>query len=199
VAAQAHRLPGGRAGTALAVALLLMLVLLAYLAVVAPLIDWHADRQAALEQRQALAERLTAAANELPALTARAAELRSAGPTTTLVLDGASDAIAAATLQGLVQENAGGVGAQIASIEALPAEPRGALRRIGLRVALNAGYETTVRLIAALEAAQPPLVIDNLTVHGGIQGLDAASAIGLDVAFEVYAFRSDDAAGAAKP
>jgi hypothetical protein len=43
---------------------------------------------------------------------------------------------------------------------------RGGYRRIGLRYTLSCPYETSVSFLAKLDAAVPPLMIENLHVHG---------------------------------
>jgi hypothetical protein len=60
-----------------------------------------------------------------------------------------------------------------------------------------------IRLLAKLEEAVPPLVVDNLQVHGvlrrpGVSQMGTAYA-GLDAGVDVYGFRSDDNATAAAP
>jgi hypothetical protein len=59
-----------------------------------------------------------------------------------------------------------------------------------------------VKLLAKLEAATPPLVIDNLHIQGGVRvdrrsGRQATS--GLNAGFDVYGFRANENPVAAKP
>jgi hypothetical protein len=84
-----------------------------------------------------LAPRLSAAAAELPELRARLAELQAAAKTRDIVIDGASDAIAAANLQSRLEELAKSVGVTIGSTEGIAAENRGGYRRIGLRLVIS--------------------------------------------------------------
>src|SRR5246127_4100653 len=171
----------------------------AYLLVVAPLIEFYAERAAVLENRRMLLPRLRAAADELPALRARVEQLRAAAGTRKITLDGASDAIAAATLQSRIEELATSVGATIGSTESLPAEARSGYRRIGLRSVMSGPYETLVRLLAKLEAANPPLVIDNLHIHGVLRRPGTPAATGLDAGLDVFGFRSNETPAAGKP
>jgi len=181
----------------------LILVLIAlggvYLLAVIPLMDFYAERQAVLENRRVLLPRLKAAAEELPALRARAVELRAAAGTRKVTLEGASDAIASANLQSHIEELATSTGAAIGSTESLPAEVRSGYRRIGLRYVLSGPYETLVKLLARLEAATPPLVIDNLHIHGVLRRPGTPAALGLDAGLDVYGFRSNENPVAAKP
>lgn len=192
-------MPTGRRGRLLALTLLLIALATGYLLMAAPLLDLYAERTAVLENRRMLLPRLQATAAELPSLRARVEQLRTAAGTRKITLEGASDAIAAATLQSRIEELATSVGATIGSTESLPAEARSGYRRIGLRYVLSGPYETLVRLLAKLEAATPPLVIDNLHIHGVLRRPGTPMAAGLDAGLDVYAFRDGEKPAAAKP
>jgi general secretion pathway protein M len=194
-------LPTGRRGRLLALLLLLVALSAAYLAAAVPLLDLYAHRRTQLEDGRTLLPRLQAKAEELPALRARLAELSAAAGAQRVTLDGASDAIASAALQSRIEALAAAVGATIASTESLPAEPRGGYRRIGLRFVLNGPYQTLIQLLAKLEAASPPLVVDNLQIHGVLRrpGLQAGPADpGLDATLDVFGFRGDETPQAGK-
>lgn len=142
---------------------------------------------------------LKAAAEELPELRARASELRAAANNRKVTVEGASDAIASANLQSRIEELASSVGATIGSTESLPGEVRSGYRRIGLRYVLSGPYETLVRLLAVLEAATPPLVIDNLHIHGVLRRPGTPAAAGLDAGLDVFAFRNNETPVTGKP
>jgi general secretion pathway protein M len=196
-------MPTGRRGRLLALGLVLAALGGLYFLAVAPLLDLYADRQARLEDGRMLLPRLQAAAAALPELRARVAELRAAARTRKVTLDGASDAIASANLQSRIEGFAASVGAAIGSTESLPPDTRDGYRRIGLRFALNGPYETLVQLLAKLEAATPPLVVDNLQVHGVLRRpglpMSAEGDPGLDAGLDVYGFRSDGKSAATEP
>jgi hypothetical protein len=196
-------LPTGRRGQGLAVGLLLLVLGSLYFLAEAPLVELYQQGEARLEDGRMLLPRLQAVAAGLPALRARVAELRAAARTRKVTLDGASDAIASANLQSRIEGFASSVGATIGSTESLPVETHDGYRRIGLRIALNGPYETLVGLLTKLEEATPPLVVDNLQVHGVLRrpGLPQTGGgdIGLDAGIDVYGFRSDDKAAAASP
>ncbi|HZU87683.1 MAG TPA: type II secretion system protein GspM, partial [Stellaceae bacterium] len=145
--------------------------------------------------RHMLLPRLQAAAAELPALRARIARLRAEQQRRRLTLEGATDAIASANLESRIEALAASVGATIGSTESLPAEPRGPYRRIGLRLVLTGRYETLVNLLAKLETARPPLVVDNLQLHGPLTRPGMETAATLDAGLDVYGFRSSDKTG----
>lgn len=185
-------MPTGRRGRVLAVTLVLLVLAGLYLVVAAPLLDLYAERAAVLENRRVLLPRLHAAADELPGLRAQVEQLRAAAGSRKLTLEGASDAIAAAALQSRIEELAASVGATIGSTESLPAEARSDYRRIGLRYVLSGQYATLVRLLAKLDAATPPLVIDNLHIHGVLRRPGTPAAAGLDAGLDVYGYRDGD-------
>jgi general secretion pathway protein M len=189
-------MPTGRRGRLLALGLVLITLGGLYFMAVAPLLDLYAGRQQQLEDGRMLLPRLQAAAATLPELRARVAELHEAARTRKVTLDGASDAIASANLQSRIDALAASVGAMIGSTESLPAESSNGYRRIGLRFALSGSYETLVKLLAKLEEATPPLIVDNLQIHGVLRrpGLpaDAEADPGLDAGFDVYGFRNAD-------
>jgi general secretion pathway protein M len=176
----------------LALGLLLAAVAAVYFVVVAPLLGIYAERRALVEDRQMLLPRLHAAADELPVLQARVEQLRASAGTRKITLEGASDAIAAANLQSRIEELAASVGATIGSTESLPAEARSGYRRIGLRYVLSGSYETLVKFLAKLETATPPLVIDNLHIHGVLRRPGTPAATGLDAGLDVYAYRDGE-------
>ena len=191
-------MPTGRRGQLLALSLLLVALGGVYLLIVSPLIGLYAERAALLENRRMLVPRLRAAADELPALRARVEQLRAAAGTRKITLEGASDAIASATLQSRIEELATSAGATIGSTESLPAEARSGYRRIGLRYVLSGSYETLVKFLAKLESATPPLVIDNLHIHGVLRRPGTPAAAGLDAGLDVYAYRDGEKSVAVK-
>ena len=189
-------MPTGRRGRFLALGLVLVTLGGLYFLAVAPLLGVYADRQERLEDGRMLLPRLRAAAAALPELRAQVAELRAAARTRKVTLDGASDAIASANLQSRIEGLAGAAGATIGSTESLPPETRDGYRRIGLRFALNGPYETLVKLLAKLAEATPPLIVDNLQIHGVLRRPGMPNGDTLDGTFDVYGFRSDVAAPA---
>ena len=192
-------LPTGRQGQLLALALLLAALGAIYLFAAVPLLELYAERSAAVENARMLVPRLKTAADELPGLRARAAELRATASTHKVTLDGSSDAIASANLQSHIAELAASAGVTIGSTESLPTEMRGGYRRIGLRYALSGPYESLVKFLARLDAATPPLVVDSLSIHGVMRRPGTPAASALDAGLDVYGFRNNENLVAAKP
>lgn len=185
-------MPTGRQGRLLALALALFALAGIYVIVAAPLLDLYAERQAELADKRMLLPRLSAAEAELPALRARLTQLGAAARARKVTLDGGTDAIASANLQGRIEELASSAGATIGSTESLPVETRAGFRRIGLRLVLNGPYETMVKLLAEIEQANPPLIVDNLQIHGMLRRPGMPETTALDAGLDVYGFRSND-------
>jgi general secretion pathway protein L len=94
-------LPTGRRGRLLALGMTLAVLGALWAGVAAPLLDWHALRAEQVEARRALARRMAEIAETLPELRDQARLATAAGRAPgEATLDGASDAIAAAALQG---------------------------------------------------------------------------------------------------
>jgi general secretion pathway protein M len=185
-------LPDGRRGQILAIALTVTALAALWLGIAAPLIDWYQANIEALTQRQALLRHMQALADTLPALEHSPAAVKPAAPA---LLSGATDALAAAAMQSAVQAMAAHSGAELASMETLPAEPRGAYRRIGLRVSLTAPWPVVIELIRAAGQGQPRMLVDDvqLRVAPVQQGRGSATPIGAN--FTLLAFRAANGAG----
>jgi len=189
----ATALPTGIAGRALAIGLTLAVLGVLWIGVAAPLVSWYGERARALADRRMLALRMQVVADELPELQHRAEAAVSNAPT---VLDGATDAIASAHLQELVQAMAGQAGAVISSMETLPVENGGGYHRLALRVTLDATWPRLTALLQATQTAAPQLLISDLHVASTRLG-SQATAVPLNANITVIAFRLDN--GAASP
>lgn len=186
-------LPTGRNGRILAVLIALLALALVWLAVAAPLIGWHDDRQEALEQRQALAVRMAMLVQRLPALRTQAQAMAASGQAGAgALIPGNSDAVASAAIQEKVAAMAGSMGLSLSSTETLAATREGSYRRVGVRVSLDAAFPVVVHLLQSIETAQPSLLVNDLQIHG-TRLLGQSDAAPLNVAFTVIGFRRFDA------
>lgn len=189
-------LPEGPRGRALALGATAGVLILAWLALVQPVIEAYAGRADELEQRTALAGRMADLAASLPELQ-REAEARTTDVApASATLEGASDSLAAAALQGLVEGMASTAGAHLTSTEALPAEQVGAYRRIALRLTVDASWPVLVRMLQAVERAAPRMFVDELQIHAQ-PAAEKLHEPPLDISFLVLAFRA--ATADAKP
>ncbi len=190
-------LPTGRPGRLLAAGLLLLVLVLGWELVGSPLRDWYDDRAEALAGRQALSLRMQALAARLPALR-REAEAGAGRSGPALLIEGSSDAIAGAALQGQVQQMASTLGASLSSSETLPGAaaggPGSGYRRVAVRISVTAPFEVMVRLVAAIERATPVMLIDDFELHGSrIQMVQNAP---LEASLTVLSFRRGEAGAA---
>ncbi len=189
-------LPEGPRGRLLAGAVTLLLLLAVWLGAAQPLLDAYQSGETALRQRRELAGRMADLAGTLGALRHQAASLASVGAPTTATLTGATDAIAAASLQGLLESMAGSAGAHLTSAEALPAEQLGAYRRVALRVTVDATWPPLIALLQAIERATPRMFVDELQLHAQPTA-EKVREQPLDISFTVLAFRAATSAGGA--
>ncbi|WP_431267065.1 type II secretion system protein GspM [Dankookia sp. P2] len=184
-------LPTGRRGQLLAVGLTLAVLGGAWAGIAAPLLDWYTLRAEQVQARRAVARRMAELAETLPALRDQARRVAAPGrPAEGAVLDGSSDALAAAALQGRLQEMAAQAGAPLSSAEALPGEAAGAWRRIGVRVAVNAPWPAVVRLLQAIGTATPRMLVDDLQLRAPPLLL-RTGARPVDASFTVLGFRAE--------
>jgi hypothetical protein len=187
-------LPEGRRGQILALGLVVILVAVLWLGVAAPLIGLYEARQVDLAGRRALLEHMAARVQELPALRRLARASRGAAAPDTALLAGDSDAIAAATLQGVIQDMATTAGATLASEEVLPAVQQGGFRQIGLRIALTGRWPVLVQLLQEIDANDLRLLVDDLEFHAVDDAASGDGASGghppLAASFVVMAFRA---------
>lgn len=179
-------LPEGRRGQLLAFALTLAVASAVWAGVVAPLLAWHSAQAEYVAQRRLLAHRMTQLADGLPALQTQAAARNLTGPAPSAMLTGASDAVAGAALQQLMQRLATTAGTPLTSVEVLPAEAVGNYRRIGLHVGLSAPWPVLVHLLESVEQTTPVMLIDDLRLRGAPMG---NTALPMDASFTVLAFR----------
>jgi len=202
-------LPEGRRGQALAVALVVVLATLVWLGIGSPLITWYEARSTELSTRQSLLDHMAERARALPALRRLAAATRTEAAAPDALLTGDSDAIAAATLQGMIEDMATTAGATLASEEVLPAVQQGAFRQISLRIALSGRWPVLIGLLRAIDASDLRLLVDDLEFHaladgdpnggqsgggtGGGGGIGGHAA--MDMSFVVTALRSAAADG----
>ncbi len=181
-------LPEGPRGKALALALAAAVAGAAWVGVAAPLIDLYGDRAERLDTRRTLARRMDGVAASLPELRREATASAATGPAANALLDGASDAIAGARLQEIVQTMAGRVGATFSSLETLPTDQTGAYHRIALRVSMNAGWPVLVGLLRTIHDSTPRLLVDDLRLEGS-RLVARSGGENLDAVFTVIGFR----------
>lgn len=158
-------LPDGRRGQMLALAITAIAAVLAWVAVIAPLIGWYEARQTELAQKQALAAHMAAIEQQLPALRRAVAHLGAADGSARMLLAGTSDAIAGANLQSALQLLATEAGTSLDSVGMQPAKSVQALRLITAQVSLTAPWPVLVAFLRAVETAQPRMIVDSISLN----------------------------------
>jgi hypothetical protein len=188
-------LPVGARGRALALALTALALAFLWFGAVAPLIAWYADRDERLQHDRTVSAHMMMMVQTLPALKqqAEAAATRASGRQEKL-LEGATDGIAAAALQGRVETLAGAAGTAVESAETLPAEPAGAHRAISVRIAMTAPWPALIRLLAALAGADTPIVVDQLQLRAPPR-TSKDTDWPIDASFTVTGYRAAPPAG----
>lgn len=184
-------LPTGRRGQALAVAILLILLLAVWQGAVAPLLALYGDQTDELEMSRQRVAMMTRLGDQLPALKQQWEQTKSSGAAQkSLVIEGASDALAAASLQDQLRGMAANAGTTLVSVENLPPDTvQTVYHRIGLKISLNAHWSVLVALLKEIEESNPPLIVDDVQIHGSpLPTLNQTR--GLDASLAVYALRS---------
>ena len=160
--------PGSVLSRTLAVALLGIAVLGAYRLIVAPLLTAYRDGEARIEQAKNLLQRYEALAQQRSLLSDRLAEQQERAASAAGYLQGPSDALAAAQLQDRVKSVVEAAGGELRSTQILPAEQLESdldFRRTTLRVHFVVTIEGLEDTLYELEAGQPYLIIDDVTVR----------------------------------
>jgi general secretion pathway protein M len=179
-------LPEGLRGRLLALALTVTVLIGLWVGCVQPLVDWHVARTEALAHRTEVLRHMTATVALLPELRRRLPNERTAVEEW---VAGDSDAIASATLQTVVQDMATAAGAELSSMEVMPVEPRGAYRRLGLRVETAAPWPVLIELQHEIAQATPRMLIDDLRLRTPT-GESRTAATPVSATFTVVAFRA---------
>lgn len=183
-------LPTGWRGRAAALAIAAAALAAIGIGVIAPMTALYAERTARIDQRARLASHMARVAAGLPNLRVAAAR-RTDGPAT--LIAGASDAVAAATLQTIVQSAAQRDGIALTAIETTQPVEAGPYRRIGLNLSGAASWPALVQFLIDLERTEAPrLAIGALEIRRADIG---DSRGGLSASLAVYAFRAAAADG----
>jgi general secretion pathway protein M len=159
-------LPTGPKGRALALGMTAVVIVTAWLGIVAPVLDWFADRDETLRRQAALAHRMEALVATLPALRETAAGTGDNKQQPGALLAGATDPLAAAALQQKLDELAAAAGVRIGSEEILPAQTAGDLRAVAVRVTLTAPWRELVALLEGMAKADVPMMADEMQLRG---------------------------------
>ena len=182
-------LPEGRAGQALAAGSTVVVLAILWLGAAAPALDWYGARQGQLAAARQRLAHMTTLRQSLPALRREAESVAARATETQILLPGDTDAIAGANLQSTLQNLADRAGISLDSVAMLPAQPVGALRRIGAEISVTATWPTLVALLTSIDVAEPRMVADDLSITASAQP-DPGQDVTLQAGLTVSAFRA---------
>jgi general secretion pathway protein M len=186
--------PGSLLSRTLAVLLLLAVGLAAYQLLVLPVAAAYRGAAEAIERSQGLLQRYQALAAQRDELARLVAQQEEVAAGSEAYLGGQSDALAAAALQDQVRRAIERAGGELRSTQILPAraaDNAAGVRRASLRLQLGVDIEGLETLLYQLEAGEPYLFIDQITIREGRMRRgrgDVAPDPTLDVNLEVYGY-----------
>jgi general secretion pathway protein M len=184
----AMTLPYGPRGQALAAGMAVAVLAVAWAGVLGPAIGWYQDRAEALQRQAALLQRMTLVTGQLPALRHQAAAHAGGGATGSL-LQGGTDALAAAALQQRIDALAKAAGIGIGSEEILPAQADGDLRAISVRVTITAGFRPLTAFLLALAQSHTPMIVDDMQLREPAPSLQSP-ILPVDASLSIIAYRA---------
>jgi general secretion pathway protein M len=154
-----------RAGNrALALLLLLAVLLLAWSAVVAPLVGLTTERLGEITMLSERLATLRGAISRIPALQQQAAALRARFEAEGGLWTGSSETFVATSMQAKLRDAVTAGQGRIRSTSQLRGTDEAGLRTVRVRVVIDGTLETLVRTLAAIQTARPPMFVDNLSV-----------------------------------
>lgn len=177
---------------AAALLLLAAVLALAYVWIVEPIAAAYANTEAAIADTRDLVERYDRLAAARTSLEAQLAAIEQKPDTAAYYLSGATDALAAASLQARVTALVEGNGASLLSIQTLTSSEDRGLRRVAIRLQMTAEIAPLVRVLHGLESGIPLLFVDNLELQSqaapAIEPDAAETSAPLIVGFDLYGY-----------
>jgi hypothetical protein len=186
-------LPTGVRGQFMAVALLLILLLLAYQFIGLPLLDAYQARSQAIEDTERTIRRYRNLLAQEPALRAFSERYASQRPLAPLLLPGGNPALSGAALQQQLQDLAGQHDVRVLSLRVRQTEEDGLFERIAVEARMQSDITGLRDLLYDIEQSEPYLFVENLAVRSRPQrrrSSTQASRDVLDTRLLVYGLRS---------
>jgi general secretion pathway protein M len=183
-----------RARRLVALALLIGCVAAAWFAIVQPLLDWRTAAEDRLAEAEATLMRFRTVAAQSDDIVRQAATLRDVAEREALFLPGATEGQASAALQDAIKGAVDAADARADSIQALETSAEGGLTRIAMRVRLTADTKSLQRLLHALEAGRPVVLLDGVDVRARSFRADGQER-NLDVRFDAVGFAQTGGGG----
>ncbi len=175
----------------LALALLVAVIAIAWIALVEPIRADFAVQQARIDRASSLLARYERALDDEAGLRAEIESLRNSDRGPDPFLKGASTQIIAANLQNQIQTLVAGEPGDIRSIQVLPETQEAGFDKIGLRVTLTAGIPAMQKIFYDIESSVPALFIDNLDVRTNVRRRrrNQETTNRVQIRFDVFGYR----------
>jgi general secretion pathway protein M len=170
-----------RTSKLLAVALLVGAVALGYELIFAPLMQLYASRQAQITLLATRAGRIIAQSRDVPALKAELGGLAEQTGHVVPFWPGATDAVAAASLQERVKSLLQSEDTVIGSAEVLPPTVEGGVHKITLKVRFDGEIDQVERVVHAVETMSPALMVDHLTIRNSEVAQSSAPPLSVEL------------------
>ena len=180
--------PGSARSRIAAIGVLAIAALLILLGLVLPLTVLRARLAEDVTQYQAALAAEAEIERRKAELTQAATTLRNPAALEGLLLSGASDAAATAALHERVGDLIAAVRANLISIEQLPSGEDGGQRRVALRVQFACDLPGFQRIVYALEAGRPAVIVTNLYLRARTARA-GGMANPMDVQMDLVAYR----------
>jgi general secretion pathway protein M len=178
---------------ALALAILIGVLAVAYLGIVQPIVETRADQREQLDGLETALSRYRRVSQQRPAREAELASLKQRAAAEDGLLRGANETLMAAAVQNRIKELVASAQGEVKSMQILPAQSDGHLRRITVRGQMAMTVEATQRLFHELEGGEPLLFLDNVNIRSMQESRrrrerDRAGDDMLDLRVDVYGY-----------
>lgn len=178
----------------LALAILVFVLVVPYVAIVRPYLDALAANRDAISEQAALRDRYVGLAAGDAASDTGAAdagdESSEEGGGESAYLEGASEALVAADLQNRVKTVVQDNGGVLNSTQILETTSESGFRRLAVRVRMSAGMDALYKVLYELETQRPFLFIDNIDINARTVRLPdrKRETVELIVTFDLFGF-----------
>jgi general secretion pathway protein M len=149
----------------LAVALLIGLVVIAFLVIVQPIIDARTDQHDEIAALENALQRYQRVAAQRASREAALAELKQRASGEDGLLRGANETLMAAAIQNRLKALVDEAHGELKSTQVLPPQADGPLRRIGVRGQIAVTIEAAQRVFHDLESGDPLLFLDSINIR----------------------------------
>ncbi len=152
-----------------ALALLAILVELAYAGAVLPLKAAYDETHARLAEQRELLQRYRAVAGQRQDLRQQLARLQRRQASSGLFISGKTDALAAAALQDRISDIAEGGGGDVRSLQSLEPKTENGLTRVGMDAQIVADIRALKDMLHEIETGRPLLFVREMEIRGRLQ------------------------------